>query len=91
MLIDSGHRAFFNRVICLVRSLSAASEDLEKLGAEVVVVDYESADSLREALQGVDALINALGGVSLEIKNRLASVALKDCNIPLYFPSEFGV
>ena len=87
MLTDAGHRAFFDRVVCLVRS---ASEELERLGAEVAVVDYESVDSLKEALKGVDALINALDGVSVEVNNRLVSVALKDCNVSLYFPNEFG-
>jgi hypothetical protein len=90
VLTDAGHRAFFHRVVCLVRTAGAASEELERLGAEVAVVDYESVNSLKEALKGVDALINALDGVSVEVNNRLVSVALKDCNVSLYFPSEFG-
>lgn len=63
------------------------------LGAELILVDYESTESLSHALKGltVDALINTLGGVSVEIQNRLAHIALKECGIPVYFLSEFGV
>lgn len=80
-------------MVCLVRSTSDFSAELESLGAEVIAVDYESRDSISHALKGLsaDALINVLRGVNVDIKNRLAEVALRDCHVPIYFPSEFGV
>jgi hypothetical protein len=55
-----------------------------------VTVDYESLDSLREALTGQDAVVSALGKASgLALQFKLVDAA-SDMGVKRFLPSEFG-
>ncbi|RSL45181.1 hypothetical protein CEP51_016125 [Fusarium floridanum] len=59
-------------------------------GARVALVDYESPESLRDALRGVDAVVSALGkktGLECQLKLIDAVVA---AGVKRFIPSEFG-
>lgn len=53
-------------------------------------VDILDQKALDEALKGVDAVVNALGGLDHEAKAKLLEGVLRS-NAVLYIPSEFGV
>ncbi|KAK7429842.1 hypothetical protein QQZ08_003687 [Neonectria magnoliae] len=56
---------------------------------KIVSVDYESLESIRGALQGFDAVVNALPGHLEEIQLRVLDAAIA-AGVGRYIPSEFG-
>ncbi|TRX91838.1 hypothetical protein FHL15_007157 [Xylaria flabelliformis] len=57
--------------------------------AKVAEVDYESLESLTNALQGHDAVVSTLGGPALAGQLKLVEAAAK-AGIKRFIPSEFG-
>lgn len=58
--------------------------------AKVATVDYNSVESLTNALQGQDAVVSALGTAALgEVQLRLVEAAVK-AGVRRFLPSEFG-
>lgn len=58
-------------------------------GVELRVVDYTDYDGLVQALQGVDAVVSALGGGAFALQEQFAEAA-KKAGVKLFVPSEFG-
>lgn len=55
----------------------------------VAHVDYESLDSLTQAIQGQDAVVSTLGSAALALQLRLVEAAVK-ARVKRFIPSEFG-
>ncbi|KAI8625796.1 NAD(P)-binding protein [Xylariaceae sp. FL1651] len=55
----------------------------------VKAVDYDSVESLTDALQGQDAVISTLGAMALSKQLHLVEAAVK-ANVKRFIPSEFG-
>ncbi|KLO07655.1 NAD-P-binding protein [Schizopora paradoxa] len=78
-------------VSVLTRSASNAnSTELAGLGATIVEVDYESAESISKALAGIDVAICAFSPMALGPQNNIADSA-KAAGVKLFVPSEYGV
>ncbi|KAG8925354.1 hypothetical protein FRC00_004066 [Tulasnella sp. 408] len=75
------------RVIVLTRQpSSAAAKELQAQGAEI----YDS-DITPKTLEGVDAVVNALGmAASKEVNDNLAR-AVSEAGVKVYIPNEFGL
>ena len=58
-------------------------------GVTVVPVDYESLDSLTEALQGQDAVVSTLASLAVATQLLLVEAAAK-AHVKRFIPSEFG-
>ncbi|KAI9042045.1 aromatic alcohol reductase [Aspergillus affinis] len=58
--------------------------------AKLVEVDYSSLSSLQSALEGHDAVVNALGQAPQDVSIRLIDAAVA-AGVKHYLPSEFGV
>ncbi|KAI4161562.1 MAG: hypothetical protein L6R39_000052 [Caloplaca ligustica] len=56
---------------------------------QVAHVDYESLDSLTDALQGQDAVVSTLASVAIAVQLRLVEAAAK-AKVNRFIPSEFG-
>lgn len=91
-------KPFFSRVVALTRdATSPKALTLARLGATVSEVPLDDQEQhsvntsrLREALMGIDIVINVLGMTSMRMKDLLAEVAI-EAGAKVYFPSEFGV
>ncbi|ORY58674.1 hypothetical protein BCR35DRAFT_326838 [Leucosporidium creatinivorum] len=73
-----------------VKVLSRTSDKQVPKGAELKVVDYDSEDSLVEALKGVEVVISTLNGAGFAAQPALAKAAAKVGGVKLFVPSEFG-
>ncbi|KAM0345661.1 hypothetical protein ACHAPU_006315 [Fusarium lateritium] len=80
-------RERFDDVIVLARSRSPKVEHLIKHGASLRLY---AEDNLKEALDGVDVLINTVGPSGHHFKEALLR-SIPGSSVKLYFPSEFGV
>ncbi|KAF5656804.1 isoflavone reductase family [Fusarium heterosporum] len=80
-------RERFHDVIVLARSQSPKTEELVKRGASLRLY---AEDNLKEALYGVDVLINTVGPSGHHFKEALLR-SIPGSSVKLYFPSEFGV
>ncbi|ETW84890.1 hypothetical protein HETIRDRAFT_165861 [Heterobasidion irregulare TC 32-1] len=97
VFLTAPYRVFFSQVIVFTRDINSASaRALAGLGAVLhqIVAQPDSGsedkDVLRDALRGVDAVINALGGdADKGLMDRLFDAALAS-GVAVYFPSEFG-
>jgi putative NADH-flavin reductase len=58
-------------------------------GVKVIRADYESHDSLKEALQGQDAVLSLVGGMALGDQNKLIDAAIA-AGVKRFLPSEYG-
>ena len=58
-------------------------------GVKVLRANYESADSLKQAFQGQDAVISLVGGGALGDQNKLIDAAIA-AGVKRFIPSEFG-
>ena len=87
-LLSSTFRASYANVVFLKRRHNA--NDSGKESIEGVEVRYYDDDTLAQALQGVDVLINTVGPAGHDFKDKLID-AISHSAIQLYIPSEFGV
>ena len=55
----------------------------------VAHVDYDSLDSLTDALQGHDAVVSTLASVAIAVQLRLVQAAA-EAHVKRFIPSEFG-
>jgi len=78
-----------DNVTILTRSDSSNYGDYKASGAKVTVVDYSSAESLKNGLTGSDVVINTVGPAALQSQHLLAEQA-KAAGVKLFVPSEFG-
>lgn len=58
-------------------------------GVNVLRANYESVDSLKQALEGQDAVISIVGGSALGDQNKLIDAAIA-AGVKRFIPSEFG-
>ena len=73
-----------------VRVLSRAdSKSTYPAGTEVVLVDFDSAESLADALKGQDAVISTLPAETLHVQQPLIDAAIK-AGVKRFVPSSFG-
>ena len=86
-LLSSTFRASYANVVFLKRR---PANDSGKESIEGVEVRYYDDDTLAQALQGVDVLINTVGPAGHDFKDKLID-AISHSAIQLYLPSEFGV
>ncbi len=56
---------------------------------KVAIVDYESVDSLKSALSGIDAVVATVGSLSVTSQKLLLDAAIA-AKVPRFIPSEFG-
>ncbi|TDL18394.1 NAD(P)-binding protein [Rickenella mellea] len=89
--LSPGFRPYFSTVSCLTRDTSAPiAASLAELGADIRPVDLEQIESLKVALKGADAVVNALGpAVGKDVLDNVADAAAA-VGAKVYFPSEFG-
>ncbi|ORY58673.1 hypothetical protein BCR35DRAFT_355367 [Leucosporidium creatinivorum] len=73
-----------------LRVLSRSNETKIPEGAELKVIDYDSKESLAEALKGVEVVISTLNGAGFAAQPALAKAAIKAGGVKLFVPSEFG-
>ncbi|KAJ4152729.1 hypothetical protein LMH87_009252 [Akanthomyces muscarius] len=85
--LEQQFRERFLDVIVLARSRSSKAEHLVTQGATLRLY---TEDNLKEALTGVDVLINAVGPSGHHFKEALLR-SIPGSAVRLYFPSEFGV
>jgi len=80
-----------DNVTILTRSDSSNLDEYKASGAKIVVVDYSSAESLKNAVTGADVVISTLTHVppALQAQHLLAEQA-KAAGVKLFVPSEFG-
>lgn len=64
-------------------------DEYKASGAKIAVVDYGSAESLKNAVTGADVVISTLTIQALQAQNLLAEQA-KAAGVKLFVPSEFG-
>ncbi|KAH9991970.1 NAD-P-binding protein [Russula compacta] len=78
-------------VTVLTRSDSSNLDIYRDSGAKIAVVDYDSAESLKDAITGADVVISTLTHVppALQRQHLLAEQA-KAAGVKLFVPSEFG-
>lgn len=62
---------------------------MDLTSAAVVRVNYDSPESLRNAVKGHDVLVSILGKVALQLQPRLIDAAVA-AGVPCIIPSEFG-
>jgi len=95
IFLSTSFRHFFSRVLVLTRDTStSSSKSLADLGAELHQASLDAEDpaskeSLKEALKGVDVLINVLGSTYGKQHDNLVETAIA-ADVKVYFPSEFG-
>ncbi|KAH6618675.1 isoflavone reductase family protein [Boeremia exigua] len=58
-------------------------------GVKVLRADYDSVDSLKQALQGQDAVVSLVGGNALGAQNKLIDAAIA-AGVKRFLPSEYG-
>jgi len=68
---------------------SSKLDEYKVSGAKIAVVDYESAESLKNAVTGADVVISTLTINALQVQHLLAEQA-KAAGVKLFVPSEFG-
>ncbi|PHH88520.1 hypothetical protein CDD83_7427 [Cordyceps sp. RAO-2017] len=86
-ILQPSLRSKFANVIVLARSSSKKTEEFVEAGAKL---RQYSEGNVKEALEGVDVLINAVGSSGNNFKETLVR-SLPGTSVRLYFPSEFGV
>ncbi|KAJ3252059.1 hypothetical protein HK103_001861 [Boothiomyces macroporosus] len=65
-------------------------DEFKSHGAEIVVADFKSIDSLAAALKGVQVVISATGGAALGEQIQLIDAA-KKAGVSRFYPSEYGI
>jgi len=78
-----------NNVTILTRSDPSSLDEYKASGAKIAVVDYGSAESLRDAVTGADVVISTVTHGALQVQHLLAEQA-KAAGVKLFVPSEFG-
>jgi len=87
----SSYKVYFPTIIGLVRDpTSPAAKSLAAAGVEIRKVSEDDANSVVQALQGVDILVNALGSKAAAFKGVVAEATVK-ADVKVYFLSEFGI
>jgi len=64
-------------------------DEFKTSGAKIAVVDYGSAESLKNAVTGADVVISTVKPIALQVQHLLAEQA-KAAGVKLFVPSEFG-
>ena len=64
-------------------------DEYKASGARIAVVDYGSAESLKNAVTGADVVISTVTHSALQVQHLLAEQA-KAAGVKLFVPSEFG-
>jgi len=64
-------------------------DEYKASGAKIAVVDYESAESLKNAVTGADVVISTVTHRALQVQHVLVEQA-KAAGVKLFVPSEFG-
>lgn len=64
-------------------------DEYKASGAKIAVVDYASAESLKNAVTGADVVISTVTAAALQVQHLLAEQA-KAAGVKLFVPSEFG-
>ncbi|KAI1499076.1 hypothetical protein F5X99DRAFT_420128 [Biscogniauxia marginata] len=82
-LVDAGFQ-----VTVLTRQNSTSSKALQA-SVTAIPVDYDSLDSLTNALKGQDAVVSTLGSAAMGKQLLLIQAAVK-ANVKRFIPSEFG-
>ncbi|KAL4123716.1 hypothetical protein KRP22_011696 [Phytophthora ramorum] len=78
-------------VTILTRDDTKASlQEFKKNGATLAKVDYENRESLKNALMGVEAVVSAVGPMSMSTQIEVVYAA-KEAGVELFAPSEYGV
>ncbi|KAI9457633.1 NAD-P-binding protein [Lactarius psammicola] len=78
-----------DNVTILTRSDSSSLDEYKASGAKIAVVDYGSAESLKNAVTGADVVISTVTHAALQVQHVLAEQA-KAAGVKLFVPSEFG-
>ena len=68
---------------------SSSLDEYKASGAKIAVVDYGSAESLKNAVTGADVVISTVTHTALQVQHVLAEQA-KAGGVKLFVPSEFG-
>lgn len=76
-------------VTILTRSDSSKLDEYKASGAKIAVVDYQSAELLKNAVTGADVVISTVTRGALQVQHLLAEQA-KAAGVKLFVPSEFG-
>ncbi|OQU95219.1 hypothetical protein CLAIMM_01458 [Cladophialophora immunda] len=89
--LSSKWRPNFKEIILLSRS-PPQPEHEQYIKAGATLRTYSEAEGgLKEALNGVNILVNVVSGLAGDFKDLLVKAAAQTPSITLYFPSEFGV
>ncbi|KDQ58343.1 hypothetical protein JAAARDRAFT_206289 [Jaapia argillacea MUCL 33604] len=92
-LLKLKHIGTVSSVVVLTRESSAGTPsitELAKQGAKIAPVDYSTPSSLAKALDGIDVVISALGGVASASEGPLIEEA-KKAGVKLFVPSDYGI
>lgn len=68
---------------------SSKLDEYKASGAKIAIVNYESAESLKNAVTGADVVISTITRGALQVQDLLAEQA-KAVGVKLFVPSEFG-
>jgi uncharacterized protein YbjT (DUF2867 family) len=68
---------------------SSKLDEYKASGAKIAVVDYQSAELLKNAVTGADVVISTVTRGALQVQHLLAEQA-KAAGVKLFVPSEFG-
>lgn len=80
----------FQSIRVLTRSAASASTAVQGPGIEIREVDYSSHESLVAALQGMDAVVSAIGTESVAGQEAIVDAAA-EAGVRFFVPSQFGL
>ncbi|KAH9055143.1 NAD-P-binding protein [Lactarius deliciosus] len=88
-LLKLKNQGKIDNVTVLTRSDSSSLDEYKASGAKIAVVDYGSAESLKNAVTGADVVISTVTHTALQVQHLLAEQA-KAAGVKVFVPSEFG-